>query len=223
MTDCFLKMFRKSTIFIVPAVILLISFFGIFLAKDSTLFSLNLQAVIFTALSALSNLFLAFVAFWQLPAIEKTNKAAEKTTRGEFLMALYQQWMHEDLVEARCFLHSLALSYKKDPAQISKRIGQSILVLSEDPDPKHIRIFAQIVSLLEFLESLGTLYRHGHVSLIEIEQLYGGSIERYHDYLSDYIHHRRIVGSPSGVHFYSDQYLYVRFDELVDHLRKHHS
>ncbi len=217
-------MLKKTILFLVPLMILGASFVGIYITQESERLSLGLQTVIFTALSGLSNLFLAFVAFWQLPAIEKTNKASEKTTRGQFLMELYKEWMQEDVLAARCFLHSLALTYKNDPSKIAKRIGQSVLVLSEDKDAKHIRIFSQIVSLLEFLETLGTLYQHGHIELIEIEQLFGGSIERYYSYLSDYIHHRRILGSPSGVHFLSDQLLYARLDDLVLDLKNiHHS
>jgi hypothetical protein len=190
----------------------------IFIYREHEVFTLPLQSVIFGALSSLSNAFLAFIAFWQLPQMEKTGRAGEVTARGQFLINLNEQWMQEDVVSARCYLHQLALTHRGP--KMSMDISREIQDISEDQGMKNIRQFSQIISLLEFMETLGTLYRNDHISLVVIEQLFGGSIERYYHYLKEYMQHRRKYGSPAGVTFDSDAMLYKGFEELVMDLQR---
>lgn len=210
---------KKGLISIFLAGAFLLSVFLLILMyRNHPIFTPSLQSLVFTALSALATMFLSFIAFWQLPLIEKTGRAAEITTRGQFLISLNEQWMQQDVLGARCYLHNLALTYKGP--KMADHMNKAIQILSEDKSPESIIKFAQVISLLEFMETLGTLYKHGHISLLVIEQLFGGSIERYYYYLSRYIEHRRRMGSPAGVHFYSDRFLYQGFDDLICDLKE---
>lgn len=209
---------KRSILIIIIVACLITGTLGLIVAyHQHQAFHFPLQTLVFTALSAIANMLLALIAFWQLPLIEKTGREAEITTRGQFLISLNEQWMQKDVFEARCYLHHLALQYKGP--KMSNHINKSIQLLSEEKSLDSIKKFAQIISLLEFMETLGTLYRHGHINIVVIEELFGGSLERYYYYLSKYIEHRRTLGSPSGVHFYSDRFLYQGFDFLIQDLR----
>ncbi len=178
---------------------------------------LHFQSVIFTALSALSNTVLALVAYWQLPALEKTNKASQQTTKANFLLLLTEKWMHEDMIQARCLLHRQALC-AKNKDQLQEIFSVYIVGLSQDPDKESIRDFARIISLLEFMETVSILCKEGHVTLEMLQQLFGGSLERYFYYLQGYILLRRQCGSPPGVTFKSDESLYRNYAQLIEEL-----
>ncbi|MBX9977401.1 MAG: hypothetical protein K2X98_04055 [Alphaproteobacteria bacterium] len=175
------------------------------------------QSVIFAALSAISNALLALVAYWQLPAMEQTAKASQRTTMANFLLLLTEKWMHEDMIQARCILHHHALK-AKNKNHIPEIISAYVIEMSQDTTHENIRHFAQIISLLEFMEILSGLYVEGQVSLDMLQKLFGGSIERYYHYLQRYIEFRRSNGSPSGITFSSDASLYGNYEQLVKKL-----
>lgn len=175
---------------------------------------LQSQSIVFASLSAISNVILALVAYWQLPAMEQTAKAAQRTTMANFLLSLTEKWMHEDMIQARCILHHHALK-ANNKEHIPEIISAYVIDISQDSSYENIRHFAQIISLLEFMETLSGLYIEGQVSLDMLQKLFGGSIERYYHYLQGYIEFRRHHGSPSGITFDSDASLYGNYEELV--------
>ncbi len=177
----------------------------------------HLEMIIFTGISALANTALAFVAYWQLPAIEKTNKETQNTSMANFLLLMTEKWMHEDLIQARCQLHSQTL-LATDKEHLQEVISDYIIDLSQKEDMESIRSFSRIISLLEFMETVSILCHEGHVKIDILQRLFGGSFERYFHYLHRYIDFRRTYGSPRGVTFKSDQFLYHNYETLVSEL-----
>lgn len=193
---------------ICAVLILIADFFG---------YDLKEQSIVFMAFSAISNILMAFVAYWQLPAIEKVNRDAKHITQASFLLKLTEKWMHEDLIQARCLLHEHALK-AKNKEHLQEVVSNYIIEISTKTDPETIRNFSRVISLLEFLETLAILAAQKHVTIDRLKQLFGGSLERYFYYLHPYINFRRAQGSPPGVSFFSDAFLYEKYENLAQAL-----
>lgn len=204
-----------SSLVLTTIIILILG--GVYLIWYHDKGTMDVQMVLFTALSGVANMLVVVVAYWQLPAMDETNRAAHETTRGTFLLMLTEKWMHEDLIQARCLLHQQALKATiKD--HIPDIISAYVTELSQNSDPTAVRQFSNILSLLEFMEILAGLHKDKHIELPVMQRLFGGSIERYFYYLQGYIAFRRKNGSPPGVTFKSDKSLYKNYENLVDEL-----
>lgn len=202
------------TVVLIMIVWLIICFGTIELLLYMLSTDMNYVNTVFVAGSAIGQVLLAGIAYWKLPALERENQAAHATEKARFLLSLAEQWIQDDLVQARCLLHQQAL-YSSNTDEIPQKISDYIITVSKNPDAVAIRQFSQIISLLEFMEALGCLYFQNYITLSSIQAFFGGSVERYFYYLRGYINFRREHGSPPGLMFKSDASLYRHYENLV--------
>jgi hypothetical protein len=151
---------------------------------------------------------LAFMAWSQLESLQRQNK-------GNFLLHIDERWGNPEIIKARVLIHELYRGiYANNPNRPTdwkhKAIGQEIITLSEDASKKEDFIY--ILNFLDFMETIGYIAVHDHVSYKELDALCGESLIFNYRIFKHYIVHKRTK--------HDNKEFYKNFETLYEQLVK---
>lgn len=157
---------------------------------------------------------LAFIAYNQLSGISKNAKA-------EFLLRVDERWGEKEILDARTIIHKMYLPLKKKGKKSNLRgsslreyyedvISESIIEMSESAESPED--FLKLLNYLDFMETIGFLWKNGYIEVEEINSLCGNSICFNYRIFKKYIKNRREEKM--------NEKFYENFEKLADEIQK---
>ena len=156
-------------------------------------------------------IFLICVAWLQLSNLNKTSRA-------DFLLRIDDRYGRTEIIKARAIIQEL---YRKAAPQSEKiseevyiqRISDGIKDIGQGESPEQCEKFAYLLNLLDYLESISYFANKNYISLNEIDELVGGSMQFYYKIFKAWIKYRQIK--------YDNLSYYCEFEAVIKKIESH--
>ncbi len=196
-----------TIVLIIP---LLIFFMVDYLVNINDRFEVTYTNYIFIVLITLV---LAIIAYFK-------STAALKQSKTNYLLRIDERWSSREIIRAREIIHRINLKAKYPNKQeeehnnesIKAKMAIDIVELNKKNTPEDIKDFISLLNFIDFLETIGYMYKTQAITLEEIKELLGNSIVYFYDIFRAYIEYRRRD---------KDQMFYCQFENLYLDIKKY--
>ncbi len=149
---------------------------------------------IYYYLLSVGTLFLGLIAYIQLSNINESLEI-------DYLLKINQQLRRKEIIKARTIIHELYLMAQNElqaqginiqnkewKSKLHKKIGYKIKKLSTSNEKQK---FLYLLNFLDFMETVGYLYTNNHLTLDNLDKLFGASLIFNFKIYKSYILHRQ--------------------------------
>ena len=141
-----------------------------------------------------------------------------KTSRADFLLRIDDRYGREEIIKARAIIQSLyrkaALTGEHTPEETYiQKISDEIKKIGKSDQKEQCENFAYLLNLLDYLETISYFTNKNYISLKEIDELAGNSMQFYYKIFKPWINYRR--------NKYNSPDYYCEFEAVVKKIESH--